>query len=65
MLCGRDFVLELDGSGWHAVYVNVFVGVFRAERLAEKINQQWLSEECPKQMLPADDVDGAKHAALT
>jgi hypothetical protein len=53
--CARDFVFELDGSGWHAVYV----GVFRVELLAEQVNQQWLSEECPKQMLSADNVDRA------
>jgi hypothetical protein len=53
--CGRDFAFELDGSGWHAVYV----GVFRVERLDEKINRRWLSEECPNQVLPGDDVDRA------
>jgi len=53
--CARDFAFELDGSGWHAVYV----GVFRVERLDEKVNERWLSQECPKRVLPADDVDRA------
>ena len=53
--CARDFAFELDGSGWHAVYV----GLLRVERLTQKVNQRWLSEECPKQMLPADEVDRA------
>jgi hypothetical protein len=57
--CGRDFGLELDGSGWHAVYVGVFVGVFRVERLVEEVNQRWLSEECPKRVPPADEIDRA------
>jgi hypothetical protein len=53
--CARDFVFELEGSCWYAVYV----GVFRVERMEEQVNQRWLSEECPKQMLPADDIDRA------
>jgi hypothetical protein len=53
--CARDFAFELDGSGWHAVYL----GVFRVEPLDEKVNQRWLSEECPKQIVPADNVDRA------
>jgi hypothetical protein len=57
--CARDFGFELDGSGWHAVYV----GMFRVERLDEKVNARWLSEECPNQMLPADDVDRAMRPA--
>ena len=51
--CGRDFGFELGGSGWRAVYV----GLLRVELLAEKINERWLSEECPKQILPTDGVD--------
>jgi hypothetical protein len=45
--CGRDFALELDGSGWHAIYV----GAFRVELLAESVTRRWLGEECPKQPL--------------
>jgi hypothetical protein len=41
--CGRDFALELDGSGWHALYV----GLLRFELLAESVNQRWLAEKCP------------------
>jgi hypothetical protein len=51
--CGRDFGFELDGSGWHAVYI----GVFRLEHLDEEITGRWLSEECPKEILANDDVD--------
>jgi hypothetical protein len=57
--CARDFAFELDGSGWHAVYV----GVFRVERLDEEASDRWVSEECPKQILPADDVDRATRPA--
>jgi hypothetical protein len=39
-LCGRDFGFELDGSGWHAVYV----GIFKIERLAESADHQWMTE---------------------
>ena len=53
--CARDFAFELDGTGWHAVYV----GVFRVELLDQKVNQRWLSEECPRQVLPGDEVDRA------
>jgi hypothetical protein len=45
--CERDFALELDGSGWHALYV----GVFRVELLAESVSQRWLFEECPGEPL--------------
>ena len=58
--CSRDFALELDGSGWHAVYV----GVFRVELLAEAVNRRWLSEDCPKKILPADAGDRAKRTAI-
>ena len=58
--CARDFAFELDGSGWHAVYV----GVIRVERLDEKVNARWLSEECPNQVLPADSVDRAMRPAV-
>jgi hypothetical protein len=53
--CGRDFGFELDGSGWHAVYI----GVFRVEHLDEEVSGRWLSETCPRQVLPADDLDRA------
>ena len=49
--CGRDFGLELDGSGWHALYI----GLLRFELLAENVNQRWLAEECPG--LPLWDRD--------
>jgi len=53
--CGRDFAFELNGTGCHAVSVSVF----RVEFLPETVTSQWLAEECPKQHLPADDVDRA------
>ena len=51
--CGRDFALELDGSGWHALYV----GVFRVELLAESVTARWLTEECPRQFLWTQDEE--------
>jgi hypothetical protein len=51
--CGRDFALELDGSGWHALYV----GVFRVELLAESVTARWLTEECPRQFLWTQDQE--------
>ncbi|HXN86043.1 MAG TPA: hypothetical protein VN867_08225 [Candidatus Binataceae bacterium] len=51
--CGRDFALELDGSGWHALYV----GVFRVELLAESVTERWLTEECPRQFLWTQDEE--------
>jgi hypothetical protein len=49
--CGRDFGLELDGTGWHALYI----GLVRVELLAESVNQRWLVEKCPG--LPLWDRD--------
>jgi len=49
--CGRDFALELDGSGWHAIYV----GLLRVELLAESVSRRWLAEKCPG--LPLWDKD--------
>jgi hypothetical protein len=49
--CGRDFAFELDGSGWHAVYV----GAFKVELLAESVSQQWLTDQCPGQPLWEQD----------
>jgi hypothetical protein len=59
--CARDFAFELNGSGWHAAYIDIR----RIEPLAERVNQRWLSEECPKQILPADDVDRAVLPAVS
>lgn len=49
--CGRDFGFELDGSGWHAVYV----GLSRVERLAESVSRQWVTDACPGQALWEQD----------
>ena len=57
--CGRDFAQGLDGAGWQAVYV----GVLRVELLAESVNRRWLTEECPMQLLPADNDDRAMRAS--
>jgi hypothetical protein len=51
--CGRDFALELDGSGWHALYV----GIFRVELLSESVTERWLTEECPRQFLWTQDEE--------
>jgi hypothetical protein len=48
--CGRDFGRELGESAWPAVHV----GLLRVELLAEKVNERWLSEACPKQILWVD-----------
>jgi hypothetical protein len=53
--CGRDFGFELDGSGWHAIHVSVF----RVEFLPQAVSSRWLTEECPREPLPSDDVDRA------
>jgi hypothetical protein len=53
LLCGRDFGFELDGSGWHAIYV----GLLRVECLADEVTARWLLEDCPKQMLASDELD--------
>lgn len=50
--CGRDFGFELDGSGWHAVYI----GVFSVELLDDGVTRRWVYEECPGQLLTIDDV---------
>jgi hypothetical protein len=59
--CLRDFAFELDGTGWHAVYV----GAFRVELLAEKVNERWLGEACPKKILLADHIDRATRILST
>jgi hypothetical protein len=51
--CGRDFGFELDGSGWHAIYV----GVFRVEVLVENVSRRWVTDMCPGRLLPSDDID--------
>jgi hypothetical protein len=56
--CGRDFGQGLDGGGWRAIYV----GVLRIELLADSVNDRWLREPCPKQLLPSDN-DDRHHAA--
>ena len=50
--CGRDFGFELDGSGWHAVYI----GVFSVQVLDENVSRRWVTEECPGRILSDDDV---------
>jgi hypothetical protein len=57
--CGRDFAQGLNGPGWHAAYL----GILRIELLAESVNRRWLTEPCPKQLMPADGDDRAmRHA---
>lgn len=56
--CGREFSREFDGSDgsdWQAAYV----GVIRIELLAESVSERWVSEECPKRLLPEDDATRA------
>jgi len=53
--CCRDFGFELDGSGWHAIYV----GLMRVELLAENVSRKWLIDECPGRPLPEDEGDRA------
>src|SRR6266404_4420872 len=50
--CRRDFALGLDGSGWRAVYI----GIFKAELLAQAHSKRWLNEKCPGRQLPDDDA---------
>jgi hypothetical protein len=57
--CGRDFAQSLNGGGWRAVYV----GVLRIELLAECVNRRWLTEECPKRYMFADNDDRAMRAS--
>jgi hypothetical protein len=59
--CGRDFGFELDGSGWHAVYV----GVFRVDLLVENVSRRWVTDVCPGRILPDDDIDRALRASWT
>ena len=59
--CGRDFGFELDGSGWHAVYI----GVFRLERLAETVSRRWVTEVCPGRINPRDEIDRASRTSLS
>jgi len=49
--CARDFAFELDGSGWHAAYV----GIFKIEHLAESVNRQWMTQQCPGRPLWQQD----------
>ena len=51
-LCRRDFAQGLDGSDWCPVYV----GIFKVELLSKAASQRWLNEQCPRKMLPDDDV---------
>lgn len=45
--CGRDFAQGLNGAGWQAVHISLF----RIELLADGVTDQWIGEECPKQIL--------------
>jgi hypothetical protein len=56
--CGRDFAQGLNGGGWRAAYI----GVLRIELLAESVNRRWLTEKCPRSLLPADNEDRAMRA---
>ena len=52
-LCWREFVRGIDGvPDWEAAHA----GVFRIERLGKHVSVRWLSEECPRRVLRADDV---------
>lgn len=55
--CGRDFAQGLDGAGWQAVYV----GVFKIALLPDGVTDKWLSEPCPKQLMPEDNDARATH----
>ena len=53
--CGRDFTHGVNGAGWQAAYI----GIFKVELLADCVSQRWLREECPRRLLPEDDVSRA------
>jgi hypothetical protein len=57
--CARDFVQGLDGSGWHAAYI----GLFKVELLADSVNERWLTERCPEELLSSDQDDRAMRRA--
>ena len=54
--CGRDFMHQIDGTGWQAAYV----GNVRIEPLADEVTKQWVSEECPGRLLAYDSRSRAK-----
>jgi hypothetical protein len=52
--CGRDFAQGFDGLfNWEAIHV----GVLTIERLSDSVTARWLAEECPGQLVAADDGD--------
>ena len=56
--CGREFAREFDGSDgsdWQAVYV----GPIRIELLVDSVNERWLREKCPGQLLQTDNAQRA------
>ena len=55
--CGRDFAQGFDGRfNWEAVYV----GIATIERLADRVTERWLEQECPGELLAADSDDRAQ-----
>jgi hypothetical protein len=48
--CGRDFAKEEGDEFWRAAHV----GLFRIEILPEDVNEQWIAEGCPGEMLAPD-----------
>jgi hypothetical protein len=52
-LCWREFAMGIGGlPDWEAAYVSVF----RIEPLTKEVSQRWLTEECPRRVLRADDI---------
>jgi hypothetical protein len=51
-LCRRDFAQGIDGLDWRAVHI----GVFKVELLPDAVSSRWLEEECPRYLLPDDDI---------
>jgi hypothetical protein len=50
--CGRDFAKEEGDEFWRAAHV----GLFKVEILPEDVNEQWIVEGCPGEILASDQT---------
>ncbi len=51
--CGRAFVDEYLTGQRYAIHV----AIFKLHRLSDQVTSRWLSEQCPADLLVADDAD--------
>jgi hypothetical protein len=57
--CGRDFAKEEGDEFWRAAHV----GLFKIEILPEDVNEQWIVEGCPGEVLASDQTKWKSRAS--